>query len=72
MICQCGAFYIGKTIRQLRQRIGDHLYDSGGGKLATIGRHIGLYHRYDLSVVRFLVLEVIAPNPRGGGVIGIR
>lgn len=42
MLCQCRSFYVGKTIRQ---RIGDHLYDSGGGKVTTIGRHIGLYHR---------------------------
>ena len=26
MICNCGAFYIGKTFREFRQRMGDHLY----------------------------------------------
>lgn len=66
MNCTCQAFYEGKTIRELRQRIGDHLYDSENGKLTTIGRHIGLYHRFDNSVVKFLVLEVVQPNPRGG------
>lgn len=60
MVCQCQAFYVGKTIREFRQRIGDHLYYSG------IGRHIDLHHRYDLSVIRFLVLEVVPSSPRGG------
>ena len=66
MICTCGAFYIGKTIREFRQRMGDHFYDSDVGKLTTVGRHVGLYHRYDLSVVRFFILEVIPPHPQGG------
>lgn len=66
MNCVCKAFYVGKTIREFRQRIGDHLYDSENGKLTTIGRHIGLHHRFDNSVVKFLVLEVVQSNPRGG------
>lgn len=66
MLCICKAFYVGKTIRELRQRIGDHFYYSENGKLTTIGRHIGLYHRFDNSVVQFVVLEVVKPNPRGG------
>lgn len=47
MLCDCKAFYVGKTIRELRQRIGNHLYYSTNGKLTTIGRHIGLYHRFN-------------------------
>lgn len=66
MTCSCKAFYVGKTIREFRQRIGDHLYYSENGKLTTIGRHIGLYHKFDSLVVQFLVLEVVQPNPRGG------
>lgn len=50
---------MGKTIRELRQRIGDHLYYSSIGKLATVGRHIGLYHKFKPEVVKFMVLERI-------------
>lgn len=66
MLCTCHAFYVGKTIRELRQRIGDHLYCSTNGKLTTIGRHTGLYHRYNSLAVQFLVLKVLAIDPRGG------
>lgn len=44
MLCERKAFYVGKTIRELRQRIRNHIYFSTNGKLTTIGRHIiGLY-----------------------------
>lgn len=64
--CQCGAYYVGKTFRELRQRIGDHVYDVTNGKLTTIGRHVGLHHRYDASFISFQVLEAVRPDPRGG------
>lgn len=67
MLCRCKAFYVGKTIRELRQRIGGHLYYSGNGKLTTAGRHISLYHHCDVTAVQFLVLEVVQQNPRGEG-----
>lgn len=56
---------MGKTIFELRQRIGDHLYYSSNDKLTTVGRHIGLHHRFDLMAVRFLVLEVVHQSPGG-------
>lgn len=40
-------------------RLSDNLGKGFSGKLTTIGRHIGLYHRYDISVVQVLVLEVV-------------
>lgn len=65
MLCDCKAFYVGKTIRELRQRIGDHLYYSANGKLTPVGRHIGLYHRFNPLAVKFLALEVVPPDSRG-------
>lgn len=51
MTCKCGAFYVGKTIRQLRQRINDHIYYSTNGKMLTpISRHLDLYHRFNTSL----------------------
>lgn len=66
MTCICNAFYVGKTKRELCQRIGDHLYYSTGGKFTAVGRHIGLHHRFKFEVAKFFVLEVIPQNPRGG------
>lgn len=43
MVCSCRAFYVGKIIRELRQRLGDHLYYSTNGKLTTVGRHIAVH-----------------------------
>lgn len=62
MTCVCSAFYVGKTIREPRQRIGGHLYYSSNGKLTTVGCHVGLYHRFNPEVVQFMVLET---NPGG-------
>lgn len=66
MTCRCGAFYVGKTARQLRQRINDHLYYSGNGKMLTpISRHLDFYHRFDTTSVSFTALAVVPKNPRG-------
>lgn len=66
MVCLCNAFYVGKTNRELRQWIGDHLYYSTNSKLTTMGRHIGLYQRFKPEVIEFMVLEVVPKDPRGG------
>lgn len=59
LICDCNAFFVGKTIRELRQWIGNHLYYSTNRKLTTIDCHIGLHHIFNTQVVKFLVLEVV-------------
>lgn len=70
MVCTCDAFNVGKTIRELQKRIGDHLYYSSNGKLTTVGHYIGLHHRFKPEVVKFIVLKVI-PEDLRRGVIGI-
>lgn len=67
MTCQRNAFYVGKIICQLWQCINDHLHYSGNGKILTpVCCHIGLQHRTDMSVVSFIVLEVVTRDPCGG------
>lgn len=67
MIYKCGAFYVGKVARQLRQRINDHVYSSCNGKMLTlVSRHLDLYHKFDSSSTSFFVLAVVPKNPRGG------
>lgn len=55
MVCACKAFYVG-----------DNLYYSTNGKLSMVGRHIGIHYRFQPDSVKFLVLEVIPEDPRGG------
>lgn len=67
MTCHSGAFYVGKTIRQLRERLNNHIYYSSNGKMLTpVSRHLDPYHRFNTSLVTFLVLVVILQDPRGG------
>lgn len=66
MVCVCKVLYVGKTIKELRQRLGDHLYYSTNGKLTMVGHHIGIHHRFQPESVKFLVLESIPEDPRGG------
>lgn len=67
MTCTCGVFYVGKTVRQLRQRINDHIYYSGNGKMLTpVSRHLNIYHRFDTSSIVFAVLAVVPKSPRSG------
>ena len=66
MLCNCGAFYVGKTIREFKKRMYDHIYYSQYAKMITpVSRHLGLYHRFDVSQVKFIVLDVIPEDPRG-------
>lgn len=67
LTCECGCFYIGKTKRQFRRRIGDHLGDIRGGRMnKPICRHVGLFHKFDASVIKFCASEVVSEPSRGG------
>lgn len=67
MTCACGYFYIGKTKRELRLRIKDHVYLSSNEKMTTpISRHIGMKHNFDISVMKFVILDHMPLNERGG------
>lgn len=66
MTCACNAFYVGKTIRELRQRIGDHLYYSANGKFTTMGHHIGLHQWFKPEIAKFVVLKVSPEDVLGG------
>lgn len=66
MTCQCQAFYVGKTIRNFRCRIRDHVYYSAEGKMVTsVSRHLDLYHKFDTTVVSFIALAVVPKDTRG-------
>lgn len=67
MICECNAFYVGKTKRPFFHRIRDHVSLVTKKKMETpISRHMGLCHQFDDSKMHFSAMEYAPPNERGG------
>lgn len=67
MICECHAFYIGKTKQPFFHRIRDHVSLVSKKLMQTpISRHMGLFHNFDCSKMHFFALEHISPGDRGG------
>ncbi|KAM4038417.1 uncharacterized protein ACNLHF_016739 [Anomaloglossus baeobatrachus] len=61
-ICTCPLNYIGKTKRELRKRIGEHLGDIRNERDTSISRHIRQVHGGDLNSISFKIIEVV-PEP---------
>lgn len=56
MLCDCGAFYVGKTKRQFFHWIRDHVRLVSKSKMETpISCHMGLFHAFDLSKMLFFL-----------------
>lgn len=67
IFCQCGAFYVGKTIRPFWKRMKDHVYYATNGLLnTTINHHVAFRHKYHPQVFKFAALDHVYQNPRGG------
>lgn len=65
--CTCGAFYVGKTRREFPRCIYDHVYAGKIGYFKSlIGRHIALDHNYKFEGFKFLPLQRIYQDSRGG------
>lgn len=65
MLCSCGCFYIGKTLRPFRVRIREHLYAARICDLSPIGRHRAHGHNYKPIQLLFTALDRLHPNTRG-------
>lgn len=67
IFCQCGTFYVGKTIRPFWRRIKDHVYYATSGLLnTTMGYRIAFKHKFNPMVFKFAALDVIHVDHRGG------
>lgn len=65
--CQCGAFYIGKTRQEFRQRVSKHLLSMQIGNLyLPLGRHVAKGHGYRMPSVNFTVVDRVHVPLRGG------
>lgn len=67
MTCGCNAFYVGKAKRPFFHRIRDHVSLVCKKRMETpISRHMGLFHKFDDTMMRFVALEYVPPGERGG------
>lgn len=67
MMCKCQSFYVGKTKRELRVRISEQIRSIRiGDQLYPISRQKSHHHGYDLDVVKFIALDRVHLDPRGG------
>lgn len=57
------SYYVGKTKRELRMRIGEHIRSDD--PQYPISRHTNTHGR-DPDSVKFIVLDRVHPGPRGG------
>lgn len=64
--CTCGMQYVGKTGREFRRRIGEHLGDVRNHRDTAVSRHLWQQHGGDISNIRFQGIERIQPSIRGG------
>ncbi|XP_056391941.1 uncharacterized protein LOC130284967 [Hyla sarda] len=67
LCCSCQFFYIGKTERQLRARVREHMYSvrKGGGS-PTFVQHMQSIHGGNCTTLKFGGLETIPCHPSGG------
>ncbi|CAN2390837.1 hypothetical protein PRIEUP_LOCUS874, partial [Pristimantis euphronides] len=64
--CICNREYIGKTKREFRRRIGEHLGDVRNSRNTPVARHVREQHGGNQNVLKFLALELVEPPSRGG------
>lgn len=64
LLCPCGDFNIGKTLRPFWKRIYEHVRDTDCGNLdSPLGWHAAFKHDHKKFLVQFVALEHIHPPP---------
>lgn len=67
MKCTCNYFYVGKTKHPFFKQIKDHVSLIKKGKMETpISHHVDLFHGFSLITIKFMALEHIPTDVRGG------
>ena len=68
--CPCGLMYVGRTKRQLKVRIGEHVKNIRlGYKDHNVSLHFKTHHNQDPSGLRFWGIDVIKPTWRGNNMV---
>lgn len=67
LTCECGCYYIGKTINEFWKRIYQHLSTIRKRDLdVPIGHHMALVHPKSIPKIHFLALDQVHFRSRGG------
>lgn len=68
--CPCGLIYIGQTKRNLKLRIAEHKAAIRNGNIDyAIARHYRDRNHGSAASLRFIGIERVLPNPRGGNLV---
>lgn len=65
-ICDCPLLYVGKTIRELRRRVLEHIGHIEHSRDTPVAKHMRRVHQTYPFSLKFWVLEVIKINERKG------
>ncbi|OCT95583.1 hypothetical protein XELAEV_18013271mg [Xenopus laevis] len=68
MTCQCGKCYVGKTKREFRRRILEHVGDVKHKRNTSVARHINETHNGSLEMLKFTAVDLIEPTLRVGDI----
>ncbi|OCT99589.1 hypothetical protein XELAEV_18005372mg [Xenopus laevis] len=66
MTCKCGKRYVGKTKREFRRRILEHVGDVKHRRNTSVARHINEFHNGSLEMLKFTAVDRIEPTMRIG------
>ncbi|XP_056414465.1 uncharacterized protein LOC130356667 [Hyla sarda] len=64
--CICGLRYVGKTTREFKCRILEHIGDVNNNRDKPIAKHVNNKHNGNPTVLQFQALEIISPSQRRG------
>ncbi|OCT61211.1 hypothetical protein XELAEV_18047235mg [Xenopus laevis] len=68
MQCACGKVYVGKTLREFRRRILEHVGDVKHKRNTSIAVHINECHNGNIKVMQFSAVEQLKQTSRIGDV----
>ncbi|OCT58240.1 hypothetical protein XELAEV_180024281mg, partial [Xenopus laevis] len=68
MECTCDKRYVGKTKREFRRRIMEHVGDVRNKRNTSIANHINDYHKGDCNMMKFTAVDHIASTTRIGDI----
>lgn len=67
LTCECGSFYVGKTIQEFWKRMYRHIHSMRKcDPDLPLGRHVTSIHAGSFPRIKFLVLDRVHPPQRGG------
>lgn len=64
--CSCGKQYVGKTLREFRRHIGEHLGDVRHNRDTPVARHVWTEHGGDPKCLQFQGIYLVLPSQRHG------